>query len=235
MSDTATKKLKLDKTYQEKCPQLEPVLADKYLAAVKLDDVYICEVTDKKKTSEILRYLTFKYPLDQYPHIKRVKSGKTNGLATVQVIICEKRLFSSADDVRSVLEPFKDSIGKIGVLKIPSCPPLTRDQFNSCIQYWPVNFHENKVPIGAVIVDPVTDIVIAKAYDMRAGSHPLHHATMVCIDLVAKSQGGGMWKYPPEAQLYCVEQDIEINDDSKTGPYLCTGYHLYVTQEPCVM
>jgi tRNA-specific adenosine deaminase 3 len=48
-----------------------------------------------------------------------------------------------------------------------------------------------------VIVDPVTDTVIVKAYDMRAGSHPLYHATMVCIDLVAKSQGGGMWKYPP--------------------------------------
>jgi hypothetical protein len=27
----------------------------------------------------IFRYLTVKYPLDQYPHIKRVKSGKTNG------------------------------------------------------------------------------------------------------------------------------------------------------------
>ena len=46
-------------------------------------------------------------------------------------------------------------------------------------------------------MEPVTNTVIAKAYDMRAGSHPLHHATMLCIDLVAKSQGGGMWKYPP--------------------------------------
>ncbi|XP_053400369.1 probable inactive tRNA-specific adenosine deaminase-like protein 3 [Mercenaria mercenaria] len=92
--------------------------------------------------------------------------------------------------------------------------------------------HSKQKPIGAVIVDPLTDMVIAKAYDIREGSHPLHHATMVCIDLVAKSQGGGMWKYPQETDLYSAEPDVK---ESKTGPYLCTGYHMYVTQDPCVI
>jgi len=53
-----------------------------------------------------------------------------------------------------------------------------------------------QVPIGAVIVDPVTNSVIARAHDLRKGEHPLHHTTMVAVDLVARSQGGGMWNYP---------------------------------------
>ena len=43
-------------------------------------------------------------------------------------------------------------------------------------------------------MDPETDCVIAKSHDLRHGNHPLKHAVMVCIDLVAKSQGGGMWR-----------------------------------------
>ena len=56
------------------------------------------------------------------------------------------------------------------------------------------NFHL-QIPIGAVIVDPETDLVVAKSHDLRHGNHGLQHAGMVCIDMVAKSQGGGMWKY----------------------------------------
>lgn len=51
-----------------------------------------------------------------------------------------------------------------------------------------------QVAIGAVIVDPRTDRVIAQCCDLRE-RYPLQHATMVCVDLVARSQGGGMWKY----------------------------------------
>jgi len=35
--------------------------------------------------------------------------------------------------------------------------------------------------------------VLAKAYDCRHGDHPLQHAVMLCIDLIARFQGGGMW------------------------------------------
>jgi len=51
-----------------------------------------------------------------------------------------------------------------------------------------------QLPIGVVIVDSTTNETVAIAHDMR-NRHPLQHATMVAIDLVARAQGGGAWKF----------------------------------------
>ena len=46
--------------------------------------------------------------------------------------------------------------------------------------------------VGIVIVDAAKDTVIAKGHALTR-DNPLMHAAMVGIDLVARSQGGGMW------------------------------------------
>ncbi|XP_062288194.1 probable inactive tRNA-specific adenosine deaminase-like protein 3 [Scomber scombrus] len=99
--------------------------------------------------------------------------------------------------------------------------------------------------VGAVVVDPVMERIIAVGHDCR-GDHPLHHAVMVCIDLVARSQGGGSYsfdKYPacqytPPTSISTPASDTSQNTpnvETGTQPYICTGYDLYVTREPCVM
>lgn len=62
----------------------------------------------------------------------------------VRIIVCEAE-GQPENDVITALEVFNNSIRSAGVVKVPASPPLTRDQYNTAVQFWPVNFHENKV------------------------------------------------------------------------------------------
>lgn len=92
--------------------------------------------------------------------------------------------------------------------------------------------------VGAVIVDPESERIVAVGHDCKRGAQPLHHAVMVCIDLVACGQGGGAYNYEkyPACQFSSSESFRNGSNSKETGqPYICTGYDLYVTREPCVM
>ncbi|XP_060071961.1 probable inactive tRNA-specific adenosine deaminase-like protein 3 [Ylistrum balloti] len=297
------------------------VLDDIYYRPVSLVDVFVCNITDKKKATKLIQSLKKEFPLPDLCHLKRiraVKGAQGQGQdSPLQVILCDGSCdidkvsvtISESQDYSTLTKPFK--------VKVPAKMPLTRQQYEESILYWPVNFHEDKsitkaltnqvfnseeidrinshmeeaivmakiaaeskqLPLGAVVVDPVQNIVIAKGYDLRHGSHPLQHAAMVAIDLVARSQGGGMWPLQGYKDLYykVADQSLEstasvtcpvmtanyektdkdkkcgqaTNNDQyssntsdqyssksgqvKTGPYLCTGYDIYLTREPCVM
>ncbi|XP_068102881.1 probable inactive tRNA-specific adenosine deaminase-like protein 3 [Hyperolius riggenbachi] len=111
--------------------------------------------------------------------------------------------------------------------------------------------------IGAVVVDRESGNVLAVGTDQTGEEQgPLLHACMVAIDLVARQQDGGVYdclvglETEPEHTVCNVTREEEEHtgdekqnrkrtkeDSSEKGevPYLCTGYDIYVTHEPCVM
>ncbi|XP_062862325.1 probable inactive tRNA-specific adenosine deaminase-like protein 3 [Trichomycterus rosablanca] len=93
--------------------------------------------------------------------------------------------------------------------------------------------------VGAVIVDPRSGQIVAVGHDLRRAGNPLHHAVMACIDLVARSQGGGAYQYKNyPGCTYAALDSVSVCSSDGGGndrPYICTGYDLYVTREPCVM
>lgn len=115
--------------------------------------------------------------------------------------------------------------------------------------------------IGAVVVDPKRKSVVAVGY-RQTNKGVLKHAPMIAIDNVAKTQNGGVWNpllnqdTKIELNLDGIPKDlleylqIQHNDivfgaqrykekdeliEPADGPYLCTGYYIYLTIEPCVM
>ncbi|XP_018427733.1 PREDICTED: probable inactive tRNA-specific adenosine deaminase-like protein 3 [Nanorana parkeri] len=112
--------------------------------------------------------------------------------------------------------------------------------------------------IGAVVVDQESGNVLAVGTDQTGEKGgPLLHACMVAIDMVARQQGGGAYEclvgleIEQQIKKYNVttkageqmgdERENRKRTKENTGhcngelPYLCTGYEIYVTHEPCIM
>lgn len=109
--------------------------------------------------------------------------------------------------------------------------------------------------VGAIIVDPSRGRIVAAACH-NTKENRMMHAVMVALDGVARTQGGGAWALGSDLgvadgvdlrgidgimyktlkeEFSSVDFGLKMEDSCSEAPYLCTGYYVYVTHEPCVM
>ncbi|KYM79186.1 tRNA-specific adenosine deaminase-like protein 3 [Atta colombica] len=101
---------------------------------------------------------------------------------------------------------------------------------------------------AAAIIDPKDGRILAVAA-AKIDRHPMWHAAMLVVDLIARLHGGASLKFPVQTSLEpqvvrkgrrnngvkienSKQKECEDNM-KKCGPYLCTGYWAFLLMEPC--
>lgn len=250
--------------------ELKPVLDDSILADTPVTEVTVCRVRDKKQISRLVLELNEKLPLPGLHHLKRVckdeiilhessSEDNCNLLIEHNVDVTGLDLKSRRKIKVAATHP-KTRKQYLRAQSAWSCA-FTEDRYlqslisNTLFTDIELGEHckwmmeaisaakRSLIPVGAVVVDPETKNVLAVASDDRS-RHPLKHAVMVVVDLVARTQGGGLWPVK-EGDFVFTEnsQKLSVTHSKRNtegvekpmGPYLCTGYDLYVTREPCTV
>ncbi|XP_015428516.1 PREDICTED: probable inactive tRNA-specific adenosine deaminase-like protein 3 [Dufourea novaeangliae] len=88
---------------------------------------------------------------------------------------------------------------------------------------------------SAVIVDPEDGRILAISAS-RINQHPMWHAAMLAVDLVAKLQGGGAWKLDEKLEKNLTESEASNPTDKRGNEYYAAREkrikRIYIEQAP---
>jgi len=227
--------------------RLQQVKSQAFLNNLELIKVWTIDINpkDSPKVLSITRELALKDPVSLL-HIKRIQPVQN----VLRIVLCSESLISY-DALISQLDDNLLRYENTFLRDVPShCPGTKELAIEWSKSFWPIVWKGNpndqilndvkvdilqvkqhlqsiaqlsnnstKVdqPIVSSIVDPYTNQVIALVNDQRH-IHPLDHSIMNCIQTVS-----------------IKEQRKREDNPHLESHYLCYGYHVYTTHEPCSM
>jgi tRNA-specific adenosine deaminase 3 len=160
----------------------------------------------------------------------------------------------SVVELEELLKTHEFSQNEIHIVPVCRYAPLNRQQYEAWKHVWPLSYREDtrldpkftredidiihshmrdllsneKSTVVCRIVDPTANQIMAEASDSRQ-EHPLHHAVMKTIDAVARKEDKA------SGRMKRTASQMMDGDEPKKTAYLCTGYDIYITHEPCAM
>ncbi|GAA5800633.1 hypothetical protein HPULCUR_006069 [Helicostylum pulchrum] len=247
------KQTKKTKAYipREQWPFIE-VLADEFYRSFEGVEVYAAEIIPQQ-TNVLLKFAQKKLPtLEGLEHAKRIR--RVPGADKLQVLLCLASALPEQELTSLFATQELESV-QVVTVSISKYAPLNREQYEAWNKSWPLTFREDTrldpkfsqedfdtirsnislldhTTVVCRIVDPATNQVMAEERDSR-DSHPLHHAVINSIDVVAQKErelAGGVGRMKRAANQMVGEEE-----ETQKSRYLCTGYDIYITYEPCAM
>lgn len=169
------------------------------------------------------------------------------------MLLCPESAISKSD-LTSLFATQEIENVEIVNVEISKYAPLNRQQYEAWNKSWPLTYREDTrldpkftledferiqthmtqldhTTVICRIVDPATNQIMAEEKDRRE-RHPLHHAVINSINTVAQKErelAGGVGRMKRPAS------QITEDDETQKSRYLCTGYDIYITYEPCAM